>query len=75
MGNKDRYWALRSNGRCVTCGEPAGGKSRCAYCAKKLSEACKESQRKKRQGLQSRIRELEAEVAELRAYKQAMEGK
>ena len=62
MGNKDRYWALRSNGRCVACGKPAGGKSRCPKCMKDQIAASIKSQKLRLQRMKDRIRELEAEV-------------
>ena len=54
--NQKRYRDRRMEGLCVSCGLPvSNGKSRCQFCMRKLSIACKDSRNRRIMRLEDQI--------------------
>lgn len=76
--SKRRYWALKSMGRCVSCGrEFEGEHTRCPECAKMVSRASSVAQKRRRNTLKAKdeiIRQQAEQIRELEKLCASMRG-
>lgn len=73
--SKRRYWALKSMGRCVSCGrEFEGEHTRCPECMKKVSAASVVSQRKRNNTLKAKDEIIRRQLERIKELENKDEG-